>query len=194
MPDPRREAGAALALAATFVLLGALAQWANPWLEYQREALAGFQWWRLVTAHVAHLDAWHGVLNGAALLLTWYIGRRIVSRSEWAWLLLGSAAAVDAGLYWLSPAIDWYVGASGMLHGVFAGMAWLASRGAAPQFGRILLGVLAAKLIWEQVSGGAISALLPGDAPVITAAHLYGAFGGWFTAFVLRARVGDRRA
>lgn len=187
MPDSWREPVAVLALAAVFVLLGALAPDVNPWLAYERAAIADGQAWRLVSAHFAHLGLMHGVLNAAAWVLVWRLGQAIVRGSQWAWLLAGSAVAVDAGLYLLSPGVEWYVGASGMLHGAFAGMAWLASRGAAPQFGRILLGVLAAKLIWEQVSGGAVGALLPGDAAVITAAHLYGAVGGWITAVALRA-------
>ena len=191
MPDSRREAAAALSLAVAFVLLGALAPQVNAWVEYQRAAIEGGQVWRLATAHLAHLGLAHGLLNAAAWILVWRLGRGVLRGGQWAWLLAGSAAAVDAGLYLLSPGIEWYVGASGMLHGAFAGMAWLAARGPAPQFGRILLGVLAAKLIWEQLSGGTAASLILGDAPVITAAHFYGAFGGWLSAAALRA--GARR-
>lgn len=185
-----------LALAAVFVLLGALAADVNPWLQYDRAALASGQAWRLGTAHLAHLGLAHAVLNAAAWILVWRIGRGILSGGQWGWLLAGSAAAVNAGLYLFSPDVAWYVGASGMLHGAFAGMAWLAARGTAPQFGRILLGLLAAKLIWEQVSGSAIGTPVPGIAPVVTSAHFYGAIGGWMTAVALRAhgRRGGRAA
>jgi rhomboid family GlyGly-CTERM serine protease len=187
LPDSRREPAAALSLAVVFVLLGALAPHVNPWIEYERAAVGGGQAWRLVTAHLAHLGLAHGVLNAAAWILVWRLGRGVVPAGQWAWLLAGSAGAVDAGLYLFSPGVEWYVGASGMLHGAFAGMAWLASRGTAPQFGRILLGVLAAKLIWEQVAGGTVGAAILGDAVTITAAHLYGAAGGMLTAMALRA-------
>jgi rhomboid family GlyGly-CTERM serine protease len=173
-------------LAAAFTLFGALAAYVNPWLEYEREAIADWQAWRLATAHLVHLGLAHGVLNAAAWILVWRLGRAVVSGRQWAWLLVGSAVAVNIGLYFLSPRVDWYVGASGMLHGAFAGMAWLAARGGAPQFGRIMLGVLAAKLIWEQVSGGTPGAVFMGDAAIVTAAHLYGAVGGWITAVALR--------
>ena len=187
MPEAWREPAAVLALAAVFVLLGALAADVNPWLQYDRSALASGQAWRLATAHLAHLGLAHGVLNAAAWVLVWRIGRGIPSGGQWTWLLAGSAAAVNAGLYLFSPGVEWYVGASGMLHGAFAGMAWLASRGAAPQFGRILLGLLAAKLVWELVSGSTAGTVLLGDAPVITIAHFYGAAGGWMTALALPA-------
>jgi len=187
LPDAWRGTAAALALAAAFVVLGVLAPDVNPWIEYDRAAVAGGQAWRLFTAHVAHLGLAHAVLNAAAWILVWRLGRGMLSGRQWAWLLVGSAAAVDAGLYLFSPGVEWYVGASGMLHGAFAGMAWWASRGVSPQFGRILLGLLAAKLILEQLSGGTAALLLPGDVPVITAAHLYGAFGGWLSAAALRS-------
>jgi len=192
LPDDRREAAAVLALAAAFVVLGTLAPSVNPWLQYDRAALAGGQAWRLVTAHVAHLGLAHAVLNAAAWILVWRLGRGMLSGRQWAWLLVGSAVTVDAGLYLLSPRIEWYVGASGMLHGAFAGMAWWASRGVSPQFGRILLGLLAAKLIWEQLSGNAIGTGVLGAAPVVTSAHFYGTAGGWITAVLLRARDGRR--
>ena len=183
----RRDVAAVLTLAVVIILLGVLADHVNPWLEYDRAALAGGQVWRLASAHLAHLGPAHAVLNAAAWILVWRIGRGILSGRQWGWLLAGSATAVNAGLYLFSPDVEWYAGASGMLHGAFAGVAWLASRDAAPQFGRILLGLLAAKLIWEQVSGSAIGAAVPGLGPVVTAAHFYGAIGGWMTALALRA-------
>ena len=188
MPDVRREWAPASLLAVAFTLLGALAAHVNDWLAYERAALAAGQAWRLVTAHFAHLGPMHGVLTAIAWMLVWRMGQGTGRGSQWAWLLAGSAVAVDAGLYLLSPRVEWYVGASGMLHGGFAGMAWLAARGPAPQFGRILLGLLAAKLIWEQVAGASIGSAIPGDAVTITAAHFYGAVGGVTTAVALRAR------
>lgn len=168
-----------------FALLGAASHWVNPSLEYQRGALAGFELWRLATAHLAHLDAWHGALNGAALVLVWRMGRDVVSPAQWAWLLLGAVVAVDAGLYWLSPAVEWYVGASGVLHGLFAGMATLALAGTQRRFGTACLVALAVKLAWEALAGEPASGVLLGDAPVVTVAHLYGSVGGWATAVLL---------
>ena len=185
--DTRRlQAPPVLAIAVDCVLLGGFAHVANPLLEYHREALEGLQLWRLLTAHAAHLGLTHGVLNGAALVLVWLIGRDSTSPREWAWLLLGSIAAVDAGLYWLSPDVGWYVGTSGALHGLLGGVAVLMLDRGARAYGIALLLALAAKLAWEQVSGGAMTTAALGDAPVVTVAHLYGAIGGVTVAVVLR--------
>jgi rhomboid family GlyGly-CTERM serine protease len=174
-----------LIAAVACALLGAVAHAVNPFLEYRREALEGLQLWRLLTAHAAHLGVAHGALNGAALVLIWRIGRDTTSLREWAWLLLGAAAAVDAGLYWLSPDVEWYVGASGVLHGLLGGVAVLMLDRAARRFGAALLAAIVAKLAWEQVSGGAMTTAALSDAPVVTVAHLYGAIGGVAAAGVL---------
>jgi len=185
--DTRRlQAPPVLAIATACVLLGAFAHVVNPFLEYRRESLEALQLWRLLTAHAAHLGLAHGALNGAALVLVWLIGRDSTSPREWAWLLLGSVAAVDAGLYWLSPGVEWYVGASGVLHGLLGGAAVLMLDRGARAYGIALLLALAAKLAWEQVSGGAMTTAALGDAPMVTVAHLYGAIGGVTVAVVLR--------
>lgn len=175
-------------------LSGALSDELNPALQYRREAIEALQLWRLLTAHVAHLGLVHGALNGAALVLVWRIFRDSVGRAEWGWLLLGSVAAVDAGLYFLSPGAEWYVGASGALHGLFGGSAVLMLDRDARAYGITLLLALAAKLAWEQLSGGAMTTAALGEAPVVTVAHLYGAAGGTFTAAALRLARSSRRA
>lgn len=172
--------------AVSCALLGVFAQEVNPLLEYHREALEGLQLWRLLTAHAVHLGPAHGALNGAALVLVWWIFRDTVGRAEWAWLLMGSVAAVDAGLYFLSPGVEWYVGASGALHGLFGGSALLMLDRGARAYGITLLLALAGKLAWEQVSGGTMTSAALDDAPVVTDAHLYGAIGGVAAALLLK--------
>jgi len=176
-----------LAAAVVCALLGALAGALNPFLEYRRTALEALQLWRLFTAHAAHLDALHGALNGAALVIIWRIGRDSTSLREWAWLLLGSVAAVDAGLYWLSPDVEWYVGASGALHGLLGGVAVLMLDRGARAYGVTLLLVLAGKLAWETVTGLALTRPMHGAVPVVTVAHLYGGIGGVSAALLARA-------
>lgn len=170
-----------------FCLGGLFAARLVPWLSYDRVAMAGHEWWRLLSAHAVHLDLPHALLNAAVLILTAGIVAGRARIGEWLWLAAGSMLAVDAGLYWLSPQTAWYAGASGMLHGLFAGAAvLLAWRGRDPA-GGVMLVLLAAKLGYEHLAGGA--SLLPGDGrfTVVTEAHLYGAAGGVVTAIVLLA-------
>ncbi len=117
------------------------------------------------------------------LVLMWALFARDYTPRRWIVIALASIAAIDAGLWWLAPQVEWYVGASGALHGAMAAgtIAHLRRR----DFdGWILAAFLAGKLIVEQRIG------LPfaGDAPVILAAHLYGAIGGLGAALLLPSR------
>lgn len=168
--------------AALFCLGGLFAEALMPLLRYDRPALANHEWWRLASAHLVHFDLQHGVLNAAALVLTaWIVGRR-VAIAEWLLLACGSLIAVDAGLYWLSPDIGWYVGASGLLHGLFAGGALILALRERDVMGGMMLLLLAGKLAYEHLSGGTSLFMDGAGFTVVTEAHLYGAVGGLATA------------
>jgi rhomboid family GlyGly-CTERM serine protease len=181
-----RHAGALLALAGLFASLVALDAAGVPvraLLSYARAPLAAGEWWRLLSAHLVHHDARHAALNFAGLALLWVLYVRDAAPREWLVVALGAALAIDAGLYFFNAAVEWYLGASGVLHGVWAAGAVFAARRWRLE-GAVTLALLAAKLYLEQ-RYGALSARA-GDLPVITAAHLYGAVGGLASAILLR--------
>jgi rhomboid family GlyGly-CTERM serine protease len=144
-------------------------------LRYERGPIAAGEWWRLATGHLVHLDLRHALLNVAGLLLVWALFAGAFRAWQWGVILLAALASIDAGLWLLNPGLQWYVGASGLLHGAMAAgivqqmiqrdrLAWV-------------LGVVGAgKLLYEHFSG---ALPLAGDAGVvITDAHLYGAVAG----------------
>lgn len=142
-------------------------------LRYERDAVAAGQLWRLFTAHFVHLDAGHALLNAAGLVLLWALFAR--SWRPWQWLVatLASMLAIALGFWFLEPGLRWYVGASGVLHGLFA-VGCLAMLREGDRAGIVAAALLAAKLAWEHWQGP-----LPlEDGPVVTASHLYGAIGG----------------
>jgi len=155
-------------------------------LRYDRAAVLAGEWWRLASAHVVHLGWRHALANAAALLLIFWVGRSVTWPRAWMVLSLASAAGVNAGLLWAYPEVDWYVGASGMLHGLFAGSAFLAVTGTDAGRGALMLGLLAAKLGWE-AAGGGVQQAAAFEFPVLHEAHWLGAGGGIAGAMLLLA-------
>jgi rhomboid family GlyGly-CTERM serine protease len=156
-------------------------------LRYERSAIAAGEWWRLVTAHFVHLGLEHAVLNALGLVLMWALFARDYSARAWLAILGMSIAAIDLGLWISGSTLGWYVGSSGVLHGVLAAgtLAHLRRR---DLDGWILAVFLVAKLSYEQISG---SLPFTDQAPVVVDAHLYGAAGGLLAAFCLRAQRGS---
>ena len=153
-------------------------------LRYERIALAAGEWWRLFSAHFVHLDAEHAFLNGLGLVLMWALFARDYSPLRWLAIYLASGLAVSAGLWFLNPELQWYVGASGALHGVMAAgtLAHLRRR----DLDSVILALfIVSKLAYEQFAGA-----MPFTESSTTAidAHLYGALGGFVPALFLRSR------
>jgi len=153
-------------------------------LRYDREALAAGQWWRLLTAHVVHLDVRHALLNDLGLALMWALFARDYSVRQWAAVVLGAVVAIDAGLWLCDSTLEWYVGSSGALHGVMAAGALAHLRRGEPAAAMLAVALLA-KLAYEHWAGA-----LPFSAslPVVTSAHLYGVIGGSAVAAFMKPR------
>jgi rhomboid family GlyGly-CTERM serine protease len=177
--------GAGLALAALLVLLPVLgAESLKLAWRYEREAIAAGQWWRFVTCHLVHLDATHALLNAVGLALLWSLFARAYSWWQWGLALGASMSAIGIGFWYFSTQLQWYVGASGVLHGVFACGCIALLRQRDP-IGFIAAIIFAGKLLYEQWQGP-----LPYESAdlVVTVAHLYGAIGGVAMGVLLRGR------
>src|SRR5580698_6267996 len=88
----------------------------NMLLRYDRGGIAAGGWWRLLTAHIVHLDWHHLLLNELGLVLVWALFAADYDPIEWAIIAFSGALAISSGLWWLSPRVGWYVGLSGVLH------------------------------------------------------------------------------
>src|SRR5882672_5489646 len=176
-----------LTLLAALGFLGLLAAGGPPWaarLQYERSAIGAGEWWRLLTAHWVHLGARHLLLDAAGLVLLWVLYARELRPRTWLFVLAGATGVIDAGLWWGEPQLQWYLGLSGILHGLWsAGAAGAALR--RNILGYLMLAILAAKLAVELHSG---SSLVAETFPVVTASHLYGSLGGLVVIAALALR------
>lgn len=188
---PRRARWIAVA---GVVALACAAQAAGlvPALRYDRAAIAAGEAWRLLTGHLVHLGAMHLALNAAGLVLVAALVGPHMRLPAWGTAFVVSALAISAGLWLVAPGLDWYVGLSGVLHGLLvAGAAAAIGERRERLFAGTVLAAVAAKLVWEQTTGPTPGTAALAGGPVVVDAHLFGALGGLATAL---GRLAWRRA
>ncbi len=169
-------------------LLALSDDWGRELLRYDRDAIAGGQIWRLASGHFVHLGLSHWVLNGAGLLLVWFLVGEFLRASQWLLVTIVCIVGIDLGFWLFQPQLQWYVGLSGLLHGyLFAGIvAGYRQR----KVEMTVLGVIViAKLIYEALVGPLPGSELTSGGAVITAAHLYGAISGFAVSSIMSIRV-----
>jgi rhomboid family GlyGly-CTERM serine protease len=161
------------------------------WLRYDRDSILAGEVWRIFTAHITHLGWKHLLMNIAGLILIWALFGRLLTIRVWVAVILASAAVISLGLLIFNPQIRWYVGLSGVLHGMFLlGAILSVYQGYRAEI--LLLVFIIGKLAWEQRYGP-----LPGSASlaggsVLVDAHLYGAIAGVIIAMIIIVKKGLR--
>ena len=163
-------------------------------LRFERDAVLAGEAWRLVTGHLVHADRSHLVWNVLGLGLVFALFAGEYSPRGWIAVMLASTAAIDLGFLAFEPQLAWYVGLSGVLHGLMAAglIAWLPARRDPLTMGVAALFV--GKLAWEHLRGPLPFTAGTLTVPVVHEAHTYGAIGGALCALVLLARRARRRA
>jgi rhomboid family GlyGly-CTERM serine protease len=156
----------------------------NLWFRYDRDAIMAGEIWRIITGHFVHLGWKHFIMNVAGLILIWLLFGRLMSTWKWTVCIIVNALFISIGFILFDKDLNWYVGLSGVLHGMFVCGA-IASIVLGYRAEALLLLLLVGKLIWEQLQGA-----LPGSASfaggdVVVDAHLYGAIIGLACAALL---------
>jgi rhomboid family GlyGly-CTERM serine protease len=151
-------------------------------LRYDRSALAGGEVWRIVTAHLVHLNAVHLLLNLLGLLLLCELQWGELPLRHGFGLFVFSAVAISAALWWLHPELLWYAGLSGVLHGLWSGCVLCGLWSQKPSSLRLLYWggalLLALKLAVEFFFGAPETTAHLIGGSVVAVSHLYGALAG----------------
>ena len=166
-----------LLLALLSIVIAGIGTGADELLRYQRDAIIDGEWWRLLSGHLVHLGWSHLWINLAGLLLLWMLIGRAFSSLVWWGLILGCSLGISLGLLWWLPGLVWYVGLSGVLHGMlFAGSLRLALRG--EREAMVIIAVMLAKVSWELWQGPLPGSSDAAGGDVVVQAHALGCLSG----------------
>lgn len=158
------------------------------WFRFDRVWAVRGETWRFLSGHFSHLGWSHFALNSMGLVLVWYLVGSAYTVVKWLLIIFITLATIDIGFWVLNPELYWYVGLSGLLHGLL--VAGIAVRFRPPNAETIILAFfLIAKLAWEQFGGPVPGSEITSGGPVVVDAHLYGALGGALGALLARIRV-----
>lgn len=147
-------------------------------LRYEREAILAGQAWRLVTGNLVQAGLSHWLLNILGLWLVWLLFPGPTGRVNGLWVACVAGLATTLGLLWFSPDVRWYVGLSGLLHGLLAGALVASLPGAERRLALAVGLLLILKLTYEQHFGPLPGSEAASGVPVVVDAHLYGSIGG----------------
>jgi len=161
-------------------------------LEYRREAVLGGEWFRLLSSSFAHLTPGHALLNMGAAALLWLYAGNMPAR-VWCFGVVFCSLGVGAGLLVFNPEISWYVGMSGLLHGLVPPIVAFRLLQRADRFALLLAVGLALKICAEQLWGGAPGTARLAGGAVIVDAHLWGALSGVLLCLPLLLSPAPRR-
>ncbi|HUS24074.1 MAG TPA: rhombosortase [Candidatus Binatia bacterium] len=176
-------------LAAILVVLalGAGGEPVREALRYDAAAIHAGQWWRLLTANWVHMGWWHLFLNEVGIVVLVLLCPERLPWPVWARRLLLIGTGMCVCLYFFVPRVQWYVGMSGLIHGLFVlGLVPLVRR--RDFIAAVCLAYLVGKIGWEMVAGVPISDEKAIGGSVLVESHLYGvlsalAYGAVFRAF-----------
>jgi rhomboid family GlyGly-CTERM serine protease len=162
-----------LAVMALVLLLGLGGEVVREALSYNRMAIGHGEVWRLVTGNLVHLGWWHLFLNELGLLVLVLLCPERLSPAVWVRRILFLGIGMSLALYFFVTDVLWYVGMSGVIHGLFVlGLGRQALR--KDLIAIACLAYLVGKIAWELVMGAPVSDEELIGGAVLVESHLYG--------------------
>lgn len=187
---------------ALMLVIAVLGLGGEPWIEalrYDRAAIAAGEWYRLITGNLVHLPGntiewqgfrfhgpWHLFLNELGVLVLVLLCPERLSAAVWARRVILLGLGMSLGLYFFAPSLRWYVGLSGVMHGLFLlGLMPQALKKDIVALGCIVY--LLGKLGYELYAGAPVSDEQAIGGKVALDSHLWGAISGLVYGLVFQS-------
>jgi rhomboid family GlyGly-CTERM serine protease len=150
---------------------------ASQLLAYYHTGIAQFELWRLISATFCHTNFNHLLMNAAGLIITLLLFIDTFKLMKIFPIIIFNSIFIGSALFLLEPQVSWYVGLSGVLHGLFSyGVTNDISN--KDRWGYLLGTGFIVKIIYEQMFGAQQATIDLINAPVLVNAHFYGAIAG----------------
>lgn len=153
-------------------------------LAFHHNAVIDAEYWRLLTGHFIHSNAWHLVMNLAGLGLVLLLHGRYYRTSTMLLYVGCTALSISYMILFFSADIQVYVGLSGVLHALLCVGAVKDMQHDEPTGKLLLLGLLA-KVAYEQWQGPDADLAQLINAEIAIDAHLYGVITGLLLSLLL---------
>jgi rhomboid family GlyGly-CTERM serine protease len=154
-----------IAISSVIFLFAAVAMTSEPisqLLQFDHEAIAAHQWWRLITGHLTHWDAGHFTWD-AMMFAVLGVLCECRNRGRYVFCLVVSVLAISASVYWFLPKMSFYRGLSGVDSALFTLAVALLLRDARRESDGLMIAVLVtgllglvAKLAFEITTGATL--------------------------------------
>jgi rhomboid family GlyGly-CTERM serine protease len=159
----------------------------SDYLAFDRLQIQQFEWWRLISGNLLHTNINHLLLNLSAVFLLWALHGQYFNLKQYTLMFVILCFTTTLMIYIFTPNLQWYVGLSGVLHGVFLIGAYFDIKQGLKTGWWLLIGVIL-KVSHEQYFGASqeIADLI--NASVAIDAHLFGSLSGLAIIGVLQLR------
>ncbi|AGH80579.1 rhomboid family protein [Psychromonas sp. CNPT3] len=150
---------------------------AMQYLAFYHTGLQELEFWRLITATFCHTNFNHLLMNISGLLVCVFLFIDTFKKVRLIPMIIFNSAFISVMIFYFDPNTLWYVGFSGVLHGLFS-FGVCSDITKKDRWGYLLGLCIFAKISYEQVYGANAMTIELINAPVLTNAHLYGALAG----------------
>jgi rhomboid family GlyGly-CTERM serine protease len=154
-------------------------------IKYDRSLISSGEWWRLFTGHFQHLSWEHLILNSIGLVFVWLLVGDSHTPNQWLSVFIILSFALSIAFLFVYPELKWYVGMSGIIHGLLVSGLMVVFIRIRELFSILLLLVIAGKISYEQYHGTSDYLVEIIGGQVVTEAHMIGALVGIFTGLVI---------
>ena len=160
-------------------------------LRFERKAILEGELYRLFTAHIVHLNWVHSLLNITAAVIGWRLLKDSMSSQQWILSIVICSLIISILLFCI-PDLQWYVGFSGIVHGLMLQGLVLEQH---LRFVKkaLLICALFLKVFYEYWQGSSSAEIELINGNIVVEAHLFGLLAGLVMIIYIKTMMLYRR-